>query len=322
MPHDLITLADAPPGALVPIEDLEAARSFAEHEKAASSRRAYESDWRIFTAWCAHRGLQPLPASPQAVAAFVAAEATAGRKAATIGRRLAAIRYAHRLAGHEPPANAEAVKATMRGIRRTIGVAPAKKAAATSEIMRALLKHVRGDTLRGIRDRALLLVGLGCALRRSELVALNVEDLTETKHGKLVRIARSKTDQEGKGVEIALLRGVRLCPCDALDAWLAASEIASGPIFRSIDARGRLLDVPLTGHSVALRVKRYARLAGLDAATLSAHSLRAGFATTAAEHRADLLRIADVTRHKSLEVLRGYIRRVDVWRDHAGSGWL
>jgi len=144
--HDLIPLpADATPiGALVPHEDLETARAFAEHEKAAASRRAYNSDWSIFRSWCAHRDLQPLPASPQAVAAFIAAEAQAGRRAATITRRLAAIRYAHKLAGiGEPPTNSELVRSTMRGIRRTIGTAPAKKAPATAELIAAMLATCR-----------------------------------------------------------------------------------------------------------------------------------------------------------------------------------
>jgi site-specific recombinase XerD len=164
---------------LVPHEELETARVFAKAKKAAASRRAYNSDWAVFTARVAARGIQPLPASPQAVAAFIAAEAQAGRRAATITRRLTAIRYAHRLARARATHNAEAVRATMRGIRRSIGTAPAKKAPATADLIAAMLATCRTD-IRGLRDRALIAFGFASALRRSELVALRVEDLTET----------------------------------------------------------------------------------------------------------------------------------------------
>jgi site-specific recombinase XerD len=135
--------------------ELDAARSFAEQEKAGATRRAYRSDWSIFAAWCHARGVEPLPASPEIVAAFLAAEANAGAKAATITRRAAAIRYAHRLAGHEPPTSAETVRAVMRGIRRSIGTAKDQKAPATADLIADMLKLCR-DTLGGKRDRALI----------------------------------------------------------------------------------------------------------------------------------------------------------------------
>jgi integrase len=319
--YDLIRLIEVTPGALVPHADLETARSFAEAEKAAASRRAYDSDWRIFRAWCAHRDIQPLPASPQAVAAFIATEAQTGRKASTITRRLAAIRYAHKLAGHEPPTNAEAVKATMRGIRRTIGTAPTKKAPATHDLITAMLVTC-GDDLRGVRDRALLAFGFASAMRRSELVALQVEDLTETPEGYRVLIRRSKTDQEGAGQAIAIPIGSRLRPVEAVKRWLEATAITSGPLFRSIDAQGRVVDAALTSQVVALRVKRRARLAGLDPAQFSGHSLRSGFITSAARCGASIWKLADQSRHRSLDTLRGYVRDGQLFQDHAGEMFL
>jgi site-specific recombinase XerD len=309
--HDLIPLpVDAlPPGSLVPHAELETARAFAEHEKAAASRRAYNSDWAIFRSWCAHRALQPLPASPQAVAAFIAAEAQAGRRAATITRRLAAIRYAHKLAGiSEPPTNSELVRSTMRGIRRTIGTAPAKKAPATADLIAAMLATCRTD-LPGLRDRALIAFGFASAMRRSELVALLVEDLTETPEGYRVLVRRSKTDQEGQGQLIAIPTGSRLRPVEAVRCWLEAAAITSGPLFRRIDAQGRVVNAPLTAQAVALRVKRRAMLAGFDPSSLSGHSLRSGFITSAARSGASIWKLADQSRHRSMDTLRGYAAR-------------
>lgn len=302
--------------------EVAAALGFAEQEKAAGTRRVYRSDWRHFAAWCAARGLEPLPATPETVARFLSAEAMAGIKASTLGRRVAAISYAHRLAGHrEPPSGAEAVKAVLRGIRRTIGTAPVRKAPATAELIGEMLKHCP-DTLAGKRDRALLALGFAGAFRRSELVALEVGDLAQVADGLRVTIRRSKTDQEGQGQEIAIPRGYRLRPVEAVETWLAAAEINSGPVFRRVRKGGCLQPAALTDGSVAAIVKRYAELSGLDPAQFAGHSLRAGFITSAAESGAAVLRIADQSRHKSLDVLRGYVRRADLFRDHAGSAFL
>jgi integrase len=155
------------------------------------------------------------------------------------------------------------------------------------------------------------------AFRRSELVALEVADFMEVPDGLRVRVRRSKTDQEGQGQEIAIPRGYRLRPVEAVETWLAAAEINSDPVFRPVLKGSRLQPVALTDRSVAKIVKRYAGLAGLDPALFAGHSLRAGFITSAAESGAAVLRIADQSRHKSLDVLRGYVRRADMFKDHA-----
>ncbi len=302
--------------------EVAAALSFASQEKSAATRRAYRSDWQIFTTWCSARSLEPLPASPETVARFLSDQATAGAKASTISRRAAAIGYAHKLGGHsEPPTNAEMVKAVMRGIRRAIGTASTRKAPATADLIGEMLKHCP-DTLSGKRDRALLALGFAGAFRRSELVALEVADLGEVPDGLRVTIRRSKTDQEGLGQEIAIPRGYRLRAVEAVETWLAAAEISSGPVFRPVLKCGRVQAEPLTAQSVAAIVKRYAELAGLDPSQFAGHSLRAGFITSAAESGAALLRIADQSRHKSLDVLRGYVRRADMFKDHAGAAFL
>jgi integrase len=185
-----------------------------------------------------------------------------------------------------------------------------------------MLKLCRTDTLIGVRDRALLGLGFAGAFRRSELVALQVEDLTEVPDGLRVLIRHSKTDQEGQGQEIAILRGVRICPVEAVQQWLARAEINSGPVFREVKKGGKVQAAALSAQSVALLIKRYAVRAGLDPKVFAGHSLRAGFLTSAAEHGASIFKMMDVSRHKSVDTLRGYVRRADSFKEHSGAAFL
>jgi site-specific recombinase XerD len=175
-------------------EDLACAIKFARAEKAESTRRAYRSDFAQFTAWCSARGVNPLPASPETTAAFLASEAEKGLKPSTVGRRAAAVAHAHKLAGHEPPTNSEVVKATVRGIRRTMGTAPVRRAPAIAEITCRMAKAASPSRMKGLRDRALLLLGFGGAFRRSELVALDVSDITFDDEGMKIRIRLARED--------------------------------------------------------------------------------------------------------------------------------
>lgn len=306
---------------VLPTVEVEAAAAYAEAEKAPATRRAYKTDFAIFQAWCADRGANPLPAEPTTVAAFVAWEANRQTRPSTIGRRNAAIRYAHRLAGHEAPTDDERVRATMRGIRRAVGTAPTRKMAATAERIMAMAP-VAGARLADLRDRALLLLGFAGAFRRSELVALDIEDIQETKEGLRVTIRRGKTDQEGKGAVIAILRGAVVCPVAAYKAWIAAADFSTGPVFRPIAKGQRLKEARLTDRSVAKIVKTHAARIGLDPASFSGHSLRSGFLTSAAARGASIFKMMDVSRHKCMDTLRGYIRDAELFRDHAGSGLL
>ncbi len=308
------------PAALGP--DLAAAIDLAKAEKAASTRKAYGIDYRLFKAWCDAKGVSSLPAAPETetVAAYIAAEAQTA-KPSTIGRRVAAIRYAHKLAGLETPTDAEGVKATMRGIRRTFGGARIKKTPAVAAKMLGMVATAPED-LSGLRDRALLLLGFAGAFRRSELVALDVADVAETETGLFVTIRHSKTDQEGQGETIAIARGDIACPVKALREWLDAAGIEAGAIFRPIDKAGTVRPSRLTCRSVANIVKAYAERAGFDASTFSGHSLRAGFLTSAAGKGASIFKMMDVSRHKSVDTLRGYVRDAELFKDHAGAGLL
>jgi site-specific recombinase XerD len=304
----------------LPAVEVEAAAEFALLEKAAATRRAYRTDFDIFRAWCIERGASAIPAAPQTVTAFLACEA-ARRRPATISRRIAAIRYAHKLAGFTLPTDNEHVRATMRGIRRSLGTASKKKAPATVERILAMAPKPTGH-LASLRDRALLLLGFASALRRSELVALNVENIEVSDAGLRLTIRRSKTDQEGQGQVIAVPRGMVACPVATLRAWLDAVGINEGAIFRPIGKGNRIRDRRLTDRSVAAIVKSHAARVGLDPAYFAGHSLRSGFLTSAAARNASIFKMADQSRHKSLDTLRGYIRDAEPFRDHAGAGLL
>jgi integrase len=166
------------------------------------------------------------------------------------------------------------------------------------------------------------LLGFAGAFRRSELVALDVADLQETEDGLRVTIRRSKTDQEGQGATTAIIRGNAYCPVKALRAWLDTAGTVEGPVFRPVHKGGKVRDQRLSAKSVCQIVKDYAGELGLDAASFGAHSLRAGFLTSAASRGASAFKMWDVSRHKSMDVLQTNVRDADQFRDHARAGLL
>jgi integrase len=184
------------------------------------------------------------------------------------------------------------------------------------------LVRIPSDTLQGKRDRALVLLGFAGAFRRSELVSVTVENLTFSDKGVDVFLPRSKTDQEAGGQSIAILNGKVLRPVDRLKDWLAAAEITDGPVFRRFYRGDHLSDEVLTAQSVALIVKKYADAAGLEFGDFSGHSLRAGFITSAADNRASVSRIMEVSRHRDPRSVETYVRRANRFDDHAGDGFL
>jgi integrase len=311
----------APASGALTLAVSEATDHFALNSKAAATQRAYRADIKAFASWCMRHGLEPLPAHYETVARHLAQLATDGLAVSSISRRCAAIRYAHKLAELESPTDHERVRTVLSGIRRTVGTEPMRKAPVTAERLGDLFKHLSPGLI-GARDRALLALGFAGAFRRSELVGLRVGDLTEVPDGLRVLIRHSKTDQIGAGQEIAIPRGFRLRPVEAVQAWLAAAQITEGPVFRRVKLGGAVGSVPLSGHAVAEIIKKLAKRAGLDPMDFSGHSLRAGFVTSAVETNAPIMKIADQTRHKSLDMLRVYSRRVDHFREHAGAAFL
>lgn len=298
----------------------QAAAGFAAASKSAATRRAYAADWRDFTAWGVEQGVDPLPATGRTVGRYLTQLAGLGRSVSTIDRRAAAIAAVHRAAGHTTPTAFEEVRSILTGIRNTLGRRPEKKQALTADLLAKVIKKIRGDDLASVRDRALILVCFGAALRRSELVALDVSDLERHRRGLLVRIGRSKTDQQGVGRSVAILDGKLKIPA-AVAAWLDASGITDGPVFRGAD-RGRLSTDRLTAGQFARILKSRCAAAGLDPDAFSGHSPRRGFATTAGDDGADLRLTAKHMRHAKLETTLGYIEDGELFRENAGKGFL
>ena len=273
----LPAIPDSRPFGLLTYEALcDEARRYAVASKSPRTVRIYRTAWRDFTAWCDIRGLDALPATPETVALYVS-DLAGWAKVATIGVKLSAISQAHQAAGHESPTKTARVRITMQGIRRTLGTAQEGKLPILIEDLRAMMA-VLDDDLLGIRDRALLLIGFAGGFRRSELVGLDVADVVEGPNGLTVLIRRSKTDQEGAGRKLGVpyLPNPDVCPVRAYRAWLAASGIESGPIFRPFP-RKRMGDKRLSGKAVALVVKRTIAATGIDPARYAGHSLRAAW---------------------------------------------
>jgi site-specific recombinase XerD len=317
-----------PAGQAFPALDLEHAReaasSYAKNSRAASTWRAYESDWRIFTMWCQKVDRPALPAEPSTVALFAAAQAKIGVAPSTLGRRLAAIRLMHVGAKVASPHDSIEVDEVMRGVRRAWKRPAAQKAPAVDEEIKRMVDAVEPQTLKGLRDRALLLLGFAGAFRRSELVALDVDHLIERPEGLAVLITSSKTDQEGLSQIVAIPRVTDspYCPVQAVSDWLVAADIGSDAIFLRMLKGDTVGESRLTDQSVALIVKTLAGKVGLDSSRYAGHSLRSGFLTSAARNRASIFKMADQSRHRSLDVLRGYVRNEERFEDHAAEGLL
>ncbi|KQS46283.1 MULTISPECIES: site-specific integrase [unclassified Sphingomonas] len=321
----LTRIASTPLIPLLLDDEIEAARAYVAAARAPATRRAYDSDWRIFQAWCAPRAITSLPAAPESVAIFLSAEAQAGVRPSTIGRRLAAIGYMHAQAGYDPPQQkpgAVAIRNAVAGIRRTHGIRKVQKRAADGDMLRDMLRGCDGDSVRAVRDRALLAIGMAAALRRSELVALEIDDVAITPEGLMITVRKSKTDQEGEGAIIAIPEGRRIRPKALLLAWIACAGFDTGPVFRKLTPQGRITTRPMSDRGVALVVKARAAAAGYDPAQVSGHSLRAGFLTEAARQGATVFKMKEVSRHKSLEILSDYVRNHELFRDHAGERFL
>lgn len=308
-------------------ETAQAAHQYMEQAKAAATRRAYASDWRHFASWCDSNGLTSLPATPSTVALYLTSLAKPGdgekpRKAATITRRLTSINAAHKEKGLDSPAtmNHHLVAATLHGIRRNLGVAQTRKKPLTRDRIVKLLGSLVGP-IAAARDRALLLIGFAGSLRRSELAALKVDEITWHRKGITLLIPRSKTDQEGEGREVEILLGVhdQTCPVMALENWLKVSGVKSGQVFRRVGQHGTVGD-GLDKDSIGRIVKRLVRRAKLaNPESYGGHSLRAGFVSEAYANGASTRQIMKQTGHKSIAMVHRYAREDQKDRQAAAS---
>jgi site-specific recombinase XerD len=338
-PEPVTLPALAPDSAMLAVlhEDLERAAAYKKAARAAATHRAYNSDWIIYTDWCRTRGLEAMPAHPEQIAAFVANQAASGLKPSTIERRVAAIGHHHRTSNYPAPAahpEAGGLREALAGIRNEKRAKKTRKEPADATALRDMLAQIKGDGLRARRDRAALAIGMAAALRRSELVALTLENVGILEHGIELYLGATKTDQAGEGTTIAIPEGTRLRPKALLLDWISAVRVleagvvrtpaqeAAVPLFRRLTRSDQLTGEPMSDKAVARLVKRYAGAAGYDAAKFSGHSLRAGFLTEAANQGATIFKMQEVSRHKTVQVLSDYVRSADRFRDHAGERFL
>lgn len=322
------------------IEELTRQAAFyAVRARGAGTRRAYRSAWRQFDAWCQALGRNPLGGDPDTVAMYAVRCADAGLAVSSIRVHLAAIRAAHLLAGLSLDLRHPRLAMVLEGISRTTGKRPRRKvAAAVPDVLRRMLDTCPAPTTpRGARDRAMLLLGFGAALRRSELVALTLGDVEAVAgRGLRVLVRRSKTDPHGLGQDIAVWANPAdpvFCPAAAFSAWLAhrsgapdlnwsasPSAHAEAPLFCAVTKAGRVTGTSLSDKAVARLVKQAAADAGLEAERFSGHSLRAGLATAAGDAGAGLADLMRQTRHRSTDVALGYLRPADLWRNNVTAG--
>ena len=309
-----LEFADLTVRAIAQFEAMEKAKTYARNARSDATRRAYQSDLRDFERYCVENGWAALPATSQTVALYLT-QLASKRKVSTVKRRVVAIAQQHKLNGYPAPTADAIVREILQGIERTHGIAPHKKTALTVDLLKDIL-HRLDDSLRGRRDRALLLLTFAGGFRRSEVAALDVVDVRFEPRGAVVTLRRSKTDQLGAGREIAIpqLRTESFCAVRALRAWLTTAGIVNGPVFRTFSLRGNLQTDRIDGRDVARLVQRLTRRAHLEG-DFAAHSLRAGFVTSGAERGIAEASLQNVTGHRSATILRGYVRRATLFDD-------
>lgn len=326
-------------------EDAATILDLARNAIAGSTREVYARALRGFERWCLEKGAVVIPAEPKTVAGFITERTAGGTSPQSLRVVLAAIRAAHFSQGCLSPTDHPVVRQVMRGASRApMGGRPdLRKQPLTAERELALLiDAIRSDIkiefdmsaspgeiraadrirLAALRDAAIILLGFAGALRRSEIVALRVEDIRRVAGGLIVMVRRSKTNQERKGREVAILPGARFCPIEAVDTWIYHSGIANGPLFRRITRGAVVRDEGLKAASIARLIKERVESAGLDPERFSGHSLRVGFLTSAAKANASIWKMMDHAGQKIVDVTRGYVRDRELFENHPGKGLL
>lgn len=293
------------------------ADAFQAQARTANTRRAYRASFADYAGWCQRLGLEPLSADPQLIGMYLAGLPERQFKYATIRMRLSAIAAAHRAAGLALDLKDPRIARVMEGIARSVGTRTVGSKPVLADELASMLRALP-ETPLGARDRALLIIGFGAAMRRTELVALDLDDVSVTDTGLKVLIRFSKTDQVGAGEEVGIHRSgdSKLCPVRALDAWLEFRGRAPGALFRQMTRTGNVRPERLSDRGVVRAVKAAAVAIGLEPERYAGHSLRAGLATSASNAGADLLHIMNQTRHRSVETVRRYVRDAEIWRNN------
>ena len=281
--------------------------------RADNTIKAYESDWNDFCDWCDYHHVSAFPAIPETIVNYINDLADNG-KANTVARRISALTENFDAAGiQDNPCRFPIVKNALRGIKRMKGVIQHGKLPILFDDIKEMLTYLEGDTLQQTRDKAILLVGFYGAMRRSEIANLDIDDIQFTRLGMLLTLRKSKTDQydQGQLIAIPIVQDKNICAVHALKEWIRLSGITSGPVFRGFTRSHTIRKTRISDKTIALIVKHYVALMGMDPREYGAHSLRHGFATTAAQHHVEEREIMRQTRHRSQAVVRRYIDEAD-----------
>ena len=289
--------------------------------KANNTLRAYKSDFKDFGAFCAKHGLSSLPSEPKIVSIYLT-HLSKNFKISTIRRRLVSISMVHKLKGHYLDTKHPIITENLLGIKRVKGSIQKGKKPILINHLKSIVNVIderKCEEIKKLRDRSIILIGFGGGFRRTELISIDHEDLEFVPEGLKITIRRSKTDQFGEGMIKGLpyfSNGI-YCPVTSLKKWLDVSKIKTGPIFRRFSKGSLLTDKRLTDQSVVLLMKEYLNLAGIENKNFAGHSLRAGFATVAAEFGADERSIMAMTGHKTTQMVRRYIREANMFKNNA-----
>ena len=292
--------------------------------KATNTVRAYKSDFKDFGLFCAQNGFKSLPSEPKIVSLYLTYLSTKNTKMSTLKRRLVSIGVIHKLKGHYLDTKHPSIIENVLGIKRRKGsIQKGKKPILISDLKLIIdvIDEEQNEDIKKLRDRSIILIGFSGGFRRNEIVSLDYEDLDFVSEGLKIDIKRSKTDQFGEGSKKALpyFDNSQYCPVVSLQKWLKISNINSGALFRRFSKGSKLSENRLTDQTVALLIKEYLQLAGIDSKNYSGHSLRSGFATSAAEAGAEERSIMAMTGHKSTEMVRRYIKEANLFKNNALS---
>ena len=290
--------------------------------KANNTVRAYKSDFKDFGLFCAQNGLKSLPSEPKIVSLYLTYLSTKNAKMSTLKRRIVSIGVIHRLKGHYLDTKHPSIIENIMGIKRRKGsIQKGKKPILINHLKNIInvIDEQKNEDIKKLRDRTIILIGFSGGFRRNEIVSLDFDDLDFVEEGLKIQIKKSKTDQFGEGSVKALpyFDNAEYCPVISLKNWLKISKINSGPLFRRFVKGSKLSENRLTDQTVALLIKGYLRLIGIDSKNYSGHSLRSGFATSAAESGADERSIMAMTGHKSTEMVRRYIKEANLFKNNA-----
>ena len=290
--------------------------------KSDNTLRAYKSDFKDFGLFCAKNEFKSLPSEPKVISLYLTHLSTKDIKMSTLKRRLVSIGVIHKLKGHYLDTKHPSIIENIMGIKRRKGSSQKGKKPILISNLKILIKAIdnqKNDEIKKLRDRTIILIGFSGGFRRNEIVSLNYDDLEFMPEGLKITLRRSKTDQYGEG----LLKGLpyfdnpEYCPVLSIKKWLDFSKINTGPVFRRFNKGSKLSDKRLTDQTVALLIKRYLELAGINSRNFSGHSLRSGFATSAAESGAEERSIMAMTGHKSTEMVRRYIKEANLFKNNA-----